>query len=454
MIDNPSPPAYDLSEHDGRSYKIKLTDQRVVVVWKNSGQQIQHTSDLRIDLNVDVSEQQALITLHNRIFSQGSKPDSHILLCISPDDVESIKSEHTHPTLPEVAETDMFIPLRFSITKQTGFEIPQILYKPKQQSVQLISAVTSLASVRDFTIYFKKVDLVPEITKQLLLLPLIFSVNHLKPAKRREFTEHLHHLSGNQFVKASGPNPSSSSSIKETVEQPSPPPYIEKDNPKHTFTKSDRKRQRTSTPSSPSATKRVMLDLDQVAQHLNRLERRVGESIAPNSTHCIINPGEKEPIDDVQSTDVQIADSIEGKVTLQDLAQRMLALAQRVTQLEEMVEEYMTPTPRYRYRFNTEEEERIREIEDTLTGVQAELEDKVIEGTEQVEKVIEKHERYLNDAHEVLMGSVRQEVKNLMGVYRQELFTDIAALFRGAAHGRIEDASISFSAGSQASESA
>jgi len=386
------------STDDEQNYKINLVGRKVMVAWEDSNQQMQYAHDLQMDLDVNVSENQAFFALRYLIFCKGSNPDGHIYLLIFPEDVESIK--HTYPSLPSVAQPSMFIALRFSMTKPPSLEIPTVPFKPKPRSINRIATITALASVQDFTIYFDILNLTPAVRSHLLLLPSIFSSHHLKTVEGEDSTNHLHHRTGGQVIRAPSPSTSDHTSTKETVEEPSPPPYEGRlDGPAQPFTPTGRKRQRTSELLSPSTDKRILLALDQVVQRLDRLEEIVPESIALAS--C---------------------------------------------------------------RYDTEEAEHIishvdDRIDDQLTGVHIQLEEKVMEGTEQLvaEKTEETQEQLRNGIREELLGEMREEVrhelKKLMTEIKTEVFRDMARMMMSAAYGGNEKARMSFDAESQATES-
>ncbi|KAK3990020.1 hypothetical protein QBC44DRAFT_342088 [Cladorrhinum sp. PSN332] len=385
-------PAMHSTSNSHRPWTVNLPDptHQVIVAWEDSNQQVQYTRNLDMDLYVSVSENQALFALHCLVFCTGSTPDRRIYLFVPPENVKSIESQHTHPSLPLAEQPDTFIPLRFSMTKPPSFEIPTAPFKPKPRSMNLVATTTALASVQDFTIYFNRLSFTPDIQKQLSSLPSIFSTSDLKTLEGQDSIKHLYRHPDSKEIKAPSPGPSSNTSIKETVEESSPPPYIE--------AQPNRKRQRTSESLSPSIDKRILLAFDQVAQRIDRLEKRAPESIAP--TPC---------------------------------------------------------------RYSTEEMEHIishvnDRIDDQLTGIHIELEEKVTEGTEQlvVEKTEETQEQFWNGIREELVEEMREEVKQelkkLMVEMKTELFRDMARAMMSAAYGGNEKA-MSLGAGTQSSES-
>ncbi|KAK3996379.1 hypothetical protein QBC44DRAFT_231879 [Cladorrhinum sp. PSN332] len=409
---------YDSSD-DERHCKINLASRTGVVVWQESNREMQQTPDLRMDLHVDASEAQAMFALHGCVFLKGSKPNKlSLYLFIHPENVESVEYDgNTGPSIPAMQRvpSNNYIRLRFSMTQPPSFVVPKHRpLVPKARSEGLLDTMKALASVKDFTMYLDMLRLVPAIRYQLSLLPSVFLFNDLKTDERHAAIQGLYHGAGGQVINlgdvatAPSPSPSNNASIKETVEGPSPPPYIEKgplQSPVQLFTPSDRKRRRTSELLSPTTDKRILLAFSQAVKRNAELEIRL-------------------------------------------------------ERLEKMVQESGARTP---CRYNTEEMEHIighvdDRIDDQLVGVHIELEDKVMEGTEQLvaEKTEETQEQLWNGIREELMEEVRQEVKRelkeelkqeLMAEIKSELFRDMAQAMMSAACGGNEKASMSFGAG-------
>ncbi|KAK3997192.1 hypothetical protein QBC44DRAFT_303813 [Cladorrhinum sp. PSN332] len=156
-------------------------------------------------------------------------------------------------------------------------------------------------------------------------------------------------------------------SVRETVEEPSPPPYIE--------AWTSQKRQCTSEPVSPSIGKLIMLAFDRVTQRLDQLEQRFSESIAP--TQCRYST---EEVHDILSN----VDNL---------------------------------------------------IDDQLTGIHIELEEKATEGTVQLvaEKTEERQEQFWNSMRDKMYvhvwGHFSQKGQRAEGSKR----------CRGSGRGKVED---------------
>lgn len=405
------------SSDDERHCKIDLRGSASVVVWEGSDGQVHHTPDLRMDLHVDASQDQAIFALHGCVFLKGGKPNKlSLYLFIHPENIQSVEYEHnTGPSIPAMQQepSKNFIRLRFGMTQPPTFVVPKDRpLAPKPRSEGLLDMIKALASVQDFSIYLNMLQLVPAIRYQLSLLPLVFLFNDLKTDERRVAIQRLYHGAGGQVidlhdvVSAPSPRSSSDSLIKETVEDSLPPPYVEKgplQSPPQLFTPPDRKRRRTSDLLSPSTTnKHILLAF--------------------------------------------------GKVV-----KRNAELEMRVERLEKMVQDSAARTP---CRYNTEEMEHIvghvdDRIDDQLISVHVELEDRVMESTEHLvaEKTEEAHEQLWNGLREELMDEMRKEVKRelkeeLMAEIKIELFRDMAqAMMSAACAPGNEKASMSFGAG-------
>ncbi|KAK4176045.1 hypothetical protein QBC36DRAFT_330164 [Triangularia setosa] len=429
------PTMYD-SGDDERHCKIDLTDRTGVVVWEDSNREMQHTPDLRMDLHVDASEDQAIFVLHSCVFLKSGKPNKlKLYLFIHPERIQSVEyNNNTGPPIPAMQRvpSNSFIGLRFSMTQPPSFVVPKNRpLVPKARSEGLLDTMKALASVQDFTIYLNMLQLVPEIRYQLSLLPSVFLFNDMKTDERWAAIQRLYHGAGGHVINlgdvavAPSPSPSNNTSIKETVEDSLPPPYAEKgplQSPAQLFTPSDRKRRRTSELLSPSTTdKRILLAFGQVVK---------------------------------RNTELEI----------------------RLERLEKMVQESAARTP---CRYNTEEVEHIighvdDRIDDQLTGVHIELEDKVMEGTEHLvaekteetqaqiwngireglmeeirEELMEEiREELMEKIREELMEKMREEVKReLMAEIKIELFRDMAQAMMGVACGGNEKVKMSFGAG-------
>jgi len=240
----------------------------------------------------------------------------------------------------------------------------------------------ALASVQDFTIFFNSFGLPVDIREHLKLLPSV--IHDLKTAKGRDSLEDIYHGAGGQVFGAPSPSPNNTP-IKETVEEASPPAYIEENHlqsPPQIFPRSDRKRRRTS--------------------------------------------------------ELHLSPSTTDKGILLITAQRITELENQVKQLKKMVQESAARTP---CRCNTEEleaifdhvddrvDERVEEsLDDQLTVIQIDLENKVMEGTEKLvaDKTEETVEQLWDDMQEGLMEEVRQELKvQLMQELRAEIKADV-----------------------------
>ncbi|KAK4167974.1 hypothetical protein QBC43DRAFT_310555 [Cladorrhinum sp. PSN259] len=420
---------YDSSD-DERHCKVDLTDRTCVVVWEDSDRQMQRTLDFRVDLHVDASEGQAIFALHGCVFLKGRKPNKlNLYLFIHPENVQSVEYESsTGPSIPAMQQvsSNNYISLRFNMTQTPSFIVPKDRpLVPKARSEGLLDTMKALASAQRLTLYLDILQLVQETRDQLSLLPSVFLFNDLKTDERRADIRRLYHGTGGQVVNlgdiatAPSPSPSNNTSIRETVEE-SPPPYVEKgrlQSPVQLFTPSDRKRRRSSELLSPSTTdKRILLAFSRVCKRNAELEIRL-------------------------------------------------------ERLEKMVQESAARSP---CRYNTEEMEHIighvdDRIDDQLTGVHIELEEKVMEGTEQLvaEKTEETQEKLWNDIREDLMEEMRDEVKRelkeeikqeLMAEIKMELFRDMAQAMMSAAgdggqRASNEKSKMSLGAGSQASPS-
>ncbi|KAK4185037.1 hypothetical protein QBC35DRAFT_504624 [Podospora australis] len=411
---------YDSSD-DERHCKINLTGRTGVVEWQDLDRQLQHTPDLRLDLHVDASEGQAIFVLHGCLFLKGSKPNKFsVYLFIHPENIQSVEYDYkTGPSIPAMQRvpSNNFIRLRFSMSQPPDLVVPKDRpLVPKVRSEGLLDTMKALASVQDITIYLDMLQLVPADRHQLSLLPSVFLFNDLKTDERRAAIQRLYHGAGGQVVNlrdvaaAPSPSPSNHTSIVETMEETLPPPYVDKSplqSPAQLFSPSDRKRRRTSDPSSPSTTdKHILLAFGQVVRRNAELEARV-------------------------------------------------------ERLEKMLQESAARTP---CRYDTEEAEHIishvhEKIDDQLTGVHVELEDKLMEGAEHLvaEKTEQAHERLWSGIREELMEEMRHEVKRelkeeLMAEIKSELFRDMAQVMMSAACSGNDKGRMSLSAAAQSTQ--
>ncbi|KAK0661699.1 hypothetical protein QBC41DRAFT_235589 [Cercophora samala] len=429
---------YDWTD-DERHCKIDLKDRAGVVEWEDANRQLQHTPDLRMDLHVDASNDRAIFALHGCVFLKGGKPNKlSLYIYVYPEHVHSVEYDHsTGPSIPamERAPSNNFISLRFSMTQAPTFVVPKNRpLVPKARSEGLLDTMKALASAQDFTVYLNMLQLVPEVRYQLSLLPSVFLFNDLKTDERWAALQRLYHGAGGQVVNlgsvvpAPPPIRSCDTSVMDTMEESSPPPYVEKaplqsspayvettplQNSPRPVTPSDRKRRRTSDPSSSSRLdKRLLLDFGQ------------GQAFKKHTAE----------------------------------------LESRIERLERMVQEPAARTP---CRYDSEEADHIighidDRIDDQLTGVHIELEEKVMEGTKHflTEKTEESQEELWKGLRETLMeelreelmeslreeltrklrqelmGKIREEVKReLMAEIKAELFRDMAQAMMGVACG-------------------
>ncbi|KAK4457303.1 hypothetical protein QBC42DRAFT_256446 [Cladorrhinum samala] len=356
------------SSDSERHYELHKTNLAGDVAWEDSNQQIQHTSDLQMDLHVDSSTNQAIFTLHGDTFLKGSSKPFPLYLFVYPENIQSIESSpDTYPpilttsgSLPPTA----FIPLRFKLTEPPTFIVPKHPLVPKARSSQLLDTIKALACVQDFSIRFNKLNLVPEIRSQLSSLPSVFSANELKTDKRRGALQMLYHGAGGEAVSLRDiiAATQGDTSIKEAIEE-TLPKYTRDE---HSKTSSGRKRQRTSESSSPP----------------------------PNDKHALL--------------DFKI----------------------RLERLEKMVQESMDHTP---CRYNTEEMDDLmgsidNRIDDQLMGVHIELEEKVMEGTEELvaQKTEEAHEQLWDEKRDELIEEIRPDIKQeLKEELREEIIQEI-----------------------------
>ncbi|KAK0737199.1 hypothetical protein B0T21DRAFT_159638 [Apiosordaria backusii] len=437
--DHDLPAIYDSSD-DERHCKIDLTGRMGVVEWEDSNRQLQHTPDLRMDLHVDASEDQAIFALHGCVFLKSGKPNKlNLYLFVHPENIQSVEyNDNTGPSIPAMQRvpSNSFISLRFSMTQPASFVVPKNRpLVPKARSEGLVDTMKALASVQDFTIYLNMLQLVPETRYQLSLLPSVFLFNDLKTDERWAAIQRLYHGAGGQVINlgdvaaAPSPGPSNNTSIKETVEESSPPPYVEKgplQSPAQLYTPSG-----VYSQSPPFQSPLTQAPSD-------RKRRRTSEHLSPSTTdkHILLAFGQ--------------------------VVKRNAELEIRLERLEKMVQESAARTP---CRYNSEEMEHIighvdDRIDDQLTGVHIELEDKVMEGTEHLvakksEETQEQlwngiREELMEEIREELMEKMRQEVKReLMAEIKMELFRDMAQAMMSVACGGNEKASMSFSAGNR-----
>ncbi|KAK4652701.1 hypothetical protein QC762_500925 [Podospora pseudocomata] len=435
----------DDSSDDERHCKIDLKDRAGVVEWEDANRHLQHTPDLRMDVHVDASNDRALFALHGCIFLKGGKPNKvSVYIFVHPENIHSVGYDHsTGPSIPAMQRdpSKNFISLRFSMTQAPVFVVPKNRpLVPKARSEGLLDTMKALASAQDFTVYLNMLQLVPEVRYQLSLLPSVFLFNDLQTDERWAAIGRLYHGAGGQVVNlgntaaAPRPTPSCDNLVMETLEELSPPPYVEKapyQNPTQLATPPDRKRRRTSEPLSSSRTdKRLLLDLGQ-----GRVFRE--------------NNAELESR--IERLEKMFQDSTPGQAV-----QGYTGLESRIERLEMMI---LEPAARSPCRYNSEEAEHLishvnDRIDDQFTGVHVELQDKVMEDTERLvtEKTEESQEELRKGLRETLMeelreelmdklrvellGTIREEVKReLMAEIKVELFRDMAQAMMGVACG-------------------
>lgn len=237
--DGPDFYAMDDSSDDERHCKIDLKDRAGVVEWEDANRHLQHTPDLRMDLHVDASNDRALFALHGCIFLKGGKPNKvSVYIFVHPENIHSVGYDHsTGPSIPAMQRdpSKNFISLRFSMTQAPVFVVPKNRpLVPKARSEGLLGTMKALASAQDFTVYLNMLQLVPEVRYQLSLLPSVFLFNDLQTDERWAAIGRLYHGAGGQVVNlgstaaAPRPTPSCDNPVMETLEELSPPPYVEK----------------------------------------------------------------------------------------------------------------------------------------------------------------------------------------------------------------------------------
>ncbi|KAK3947134.1 hypothetical protein QBC32DRAFT_355320 [Pseudoneurospora amorphoporcata] len=175
--------ASDLSD-DETYCKIDLRHRRGVVTWEDVNYQDQHTSDLYIDLYVDITKQQAIFALRGFFFFKSGGPKAYLSLLIYPEKIQSIEFAHNRPhnlTAPVSAMNDVpddsFVSLRFAMTQPPSLLVPKDrLFEPKPRYQAVVDSVTSIGSVKQFTIYLS--DISPDVQQELALIPSIFSSSY------------------------------------------------------------------------------------------------------------------------------------------------------------------------------------------------------------------------------------------------------------------------------------
>lgn len=158
--------------------RIDKTNWTGVTVWEDADHHMEHTSDLRMDMLVDTSDQRALFVLQNFIYIKGSISSVPLYLFIYPEGIHSIEFDDCTrpPTLGMEDRSNNFIRLRFTLSQP-----PTLVFakdrplEPKNKSLGRLDVMKALAAVQVFDFYLDKFRLVPEMREQLALLPSIFS---------------------------------------------------------------------------------------------------------------------------------------------------------------------------------------------------------------------------------------------------------------------------------------
>ncbi|KAK3953004.1 hypothetical protein QBC32DRAFT_340041 [Pseudoneurospora amorphoporcata] len=300
------------SSDDGMHCNIDLTHRAGVTVWEDANHHMQHTSDLRIDILVNTSEQRALFALQNFISIKGSISSVPLYLFIYPEGIHSIEFDGgtRPPTLGMEDRSTHFIRLRFVLSQPpTCVFAKDRPLEPKSASLGRLDVMKALATVQVFDFYLDRLRLVPEMREQLALLPSIFSSTSVrdrpKTDARRSGLQRLYGGAGGHIVNLGVAPPAFSTSastatipppVQQTIEEVVAPAYIKGgslQSPAQVITPSDRKRRRTSESQSPSpAGKRILTAFAQLTKSHAELQRRVEhlEKVVADPAGCDHTP--------------------------------------------------------------------------------------------------------------------------------------------------------------------
>lgn len=166
------------SSDDEMHCTIDLVNMTGVTVWEDADRQMQHTSDLRMDMLVDSSDQRALFVLQNYVFIKGCHSSVPLYLFIYPEGIRSIEFEGLArpPTLGMDDRSNNFIRLRFTLSQPPALVFAKDRpLAPKNKSLGRLDVMKAIATVQGFDFYLDRLRLVPELREQLALLPSIFS---------------------------------------------------------------------------------------------------------------------------------------------------------------------------------------------------------------------------------------------------------------------------------------
>ncbi|CCC07630.1 unnamed protein product [Sordaria macrospora k-hell] len=380
--------------------RIDKTNWTGVTVWEDADHHMEHTSDLRMDMLVDTSDQRALFVLQNFIYIKGSISSVPLYLFIYPEGIHSIEFDDCTrpPTLGMEDRSNNFIRLRFTLSQP-----PTLVFakdrplEPKNKSLGRLDVMKALAAVQVFDFYLDKFRLVPEMREQLALLPSIFSSTRArdrpKTDARRAGLQRLYAGAGGHILDIGIGLPAFNTSVSKAANSQPVQQTIEEEVVAPTYTKYGSLQSPAQVIITPSVRKR----------------RRTSESLSPST------PDNKRIF-----------------TAFAQLAKSHAELQNRVVHLEKMLADSArcdhTPC-----RYDSEEAAHIighvnDKIDNDMLDVKIELEDQVLAETQQVmvEKTEEQQSQLWNDMREGLMDEMRQEIKEeLMAELRQDLVAEV-----------------------------
>lgn len=164
-----------------RSSEVKITlKQTGRIAWYTEHGFLQDTVDLQLNLDIDTSEERAVIFLHGKLYSKKRQP-FWLYIFLPPQDIMSICFTHRHPDIGTYDVSISSGSLCFTMARPPSLVGPlEWPLEPKVGSKDLLENMKALSTVCEFTIELDLPSGEAELFDQLASLSSVFSANSLK----------------------------------------------------------------------------------------------------------------------------------------------------------------------------------------------------------------------------------------------------------------------------------